>query len=149
VGTLFINIATFGNIAGLSSNSPSALWTLYFAFAAAFVLIYFLLQVYLVWTTLENRMPIVDMCLSLTFMSMAQIVAFVLSPSICDMAQHYLDGMFFQQILTLLAVMMVYKYWDQITKEDLEFAVGCKNNTWEIKDPLLSDQAMANMISRN
>jgi hypothetical protein len=62
------------------------------------------------------------------------------------MLEHYLDGMFFSSILTLLSVMMIYKFWDSITKEDLEFAVGCKNNIWEIKDPLLSDQAMSNMI---
>jgi hypothetical protein len=30
--------------------------------------------------------------------------------------------------------MMVYKYWDSITKEDLEFSVGGKANVWEIKD---------------
>ncbi len=39
--------------------------------------------------------------------------------------------------------MMVYKYWDGLTKEDLEFAVAGKDHSWEINDPLLSDQAMA------
>lgn len=37
----------------------------------------------------------------------------------------------------LLSVMMVYKYWDDITKEDLEFSVGSKAAVWEVKDPLL------------
>lgn len=32
---------------------------------------------------------------------------------------------------------MVYKYWDSITKEDLEFSVGSKAAVWEVKDPLL------------
>lgn len=58
------------------------------------------------------------------------------------MAKHYIDGMFFGAICTLLGVMMVYKYWDSITKEDLEFSVGGKSNVWEIKDPLLNDDAM-------
>jgi Chitin synthase export chaperone len=26
--------------------------------------------------------------------------------------------------------MMVYKYWDSITKEDLEFSVASKTNVW-------------------
>jgi hypothetical protein len=51
--------------------------------------------------------------------------------------------------------MMVYKFWDSITKEDLEFAVGIKSkamglwvgNTWEIRDPMLSDSAMALMVN--
>jgi hypothetical protein len=29
--------------------------------------------------------------------------------------------------------MMVYKYWDSITKEDLEFSVGSKQAVWEVK----------------
>ena len=33
---------------------------------------------------------------------------------------------------------MVYKYWDSITKEDLEFSVGSKAAVWEVKDPLLN-----------
>lgn len=35
---------------------------------------------------------------------------------------------------------MVYKYWDSITKEDLEFSVGSKASVWELsaKDPLLN-----------
>jgi hypothetical protein len=51
--------------------------------------------------------------------------------------------MFFGNIFSLLSVMMVYKYWDGLTKEDLEFAVAGKDHSWEINDPLLSDQAMA------
>jgi len=31
--------------------------------------------------------------------------------------------------------MMVYKYWDSITKEDLEFSVGKNQTVWEIKEP--------------
>lgn len=41
----------------------------------------------------------------------------------------------------LLSVMMVYKYWDSITKEDLEFSVGSKAAVWEVKDPLLGGGA--------
>jgi hypothetical protein len=38
--------------------------------------------------------------------------------------------------VTCCDVMMVYKFWDSITKEDLEFSVGSKANVWEVKDPL-------------
>lgn len=31
---------------------------------------------------------------------------------------------------------MVYKYWDSITKEDLEFSVGTRMNNWEVKELL-------------
>jgi hypothetical protein len=36
--------------------------------------------------------------------------------------------------------MMVYKYWDSITKEDLEFSVGSKQNVWEVKELLGEDE---------
>jgi hypothetical protein len=49
--------------------------------------------------------------------------------------------MFFAAICTLLSVMMVYKYWDSITKEDLEFSVGSKQNVWELKEAANDDDA--------
>ena len=85
------------------------------------------------------------MILAAVFFICAQVIQFFFSSGICETVKHYLDGLFFSTILNLLAVMMIYKFWDNITKEDLEFAVGCKNNSWEIRDPLLSDQAMAQM----
>lgn len=30
--------------------------------------------------------------------------------------------------------MMIYKYWDSITKENLEFSIGSKQNIWEVKE---------------
>lgn len=33
-----------------------------------------------------------------------------------------------------------YQYWDSITKEDLEFSVGIKQNNWEVKDLLPEDE---------
>jgi hypothetical protein len=91
---------------------------------------------------------VADVLLAALFFTIAQILSYVLSPAICEMVKHYLDGKFFAAIFNLLAVMMVYKFWDSITKEDLEFAVGCKTNTWEIRDPLLSDSAMASMSNK-
>jgi Chitin synthase export chaperone len=57
------------------------------------------------------------------------------------------DGMFFGDLFMLLAVMMVYKYWDSITQEDLEFAVGGKQHSWEIHDPLLNNRRMQEMAN--
>lgn len=57
---------------------------------------------------------------------------------ICDHVDHYIDGLFVFSLCMLLSVMMVYKYWDSITKEDLEFSVGSKAAVWEVKDPLLA-----------
>ncbi|KAI9017837.1 chitin synthase III catalytic subunit [Gaertneriomyces semiglobifer] len=140
--TFFISIATFDEIAGFSKINHTALFIFYFIFSAAFILIYVLLQIVLVVNTLDDRWPLGDILFGFTFFVVGRICDYVISRQICDMAKHYVDGMFFGTICTLLAVMMVYKYWDSITKEDLEFSVGGKSNVWEIKDPLLGDDGL-------
>jgi hypothetical protein len=87
----------------------------------------------------------VDLAFGSFFFAFGQVIEYVLSVPICDLAKHYVDGLFFGTICSLLAIMMVYKFWDGITKEDLEFSVGGKLNTWEIKDPLLNNDSMAHI----
>ncbi|KAJ1560551.1 Chitin synthase, class 7 [Nowakowskiella sp. JEL0078] len=138
----FISIATFLSKFSFSATSPVALFIVYFTFGAAFLLIYVLLQIILVINTLDDRWPLGDVLFAFAFFVIGQILAFLSSRQICELAKHYIDGLFFSTTCTLLAVMMVYKYWDSITKEDLEFSVGGKSSTWEIRDPLLGDEAM-------
>ena len=92
----------------------------------------------LVFRTLEDRWPIGDIVFGMAFFVVAQIVLLAFSVTICDAVEHYIDGLFFFTLCMLLSVMMVYKYWDSITKEDLEFSVGSKAAVWEVKDPLLA-----------
>jgi len=81
-----------------------------------------------------------DIIFGVFFLVIGQVILYVFSSSICEAASHYLDGLFFATICNLLAVMMVYKYWDSITKEDLEFSVGVKPNNWEVKDLLPEEE---------
>lgn len=41
------------------------------------------------------------------------------------------------------------KYWDSITKEDLEFSVGVKQNNWEVKEPLPEDERRTTIYHDN
>lgn len=91
------------------------------------------MQLILVLGTLQDRWPIGDLAFGILFLTIGQVILYALSNLICENAQHYFDGLFIATICNLLAVMMVYKYWDSITKEDLEFSVGTKVNTWEVK----------------
>ena len=50
----------------------------------------------------------------------------------CRVAGHYLDGLFLTASMISLSVMMVYKYWDSITHEDLEFSVAV-NHLWALE----------------
>ncbi|CAA7266399.1 unnamed protein product [Cyclocybe aegerita] len=114
------------------------LFIIYIIWPLICVPIYIILQLVLVFRTLEDRWPIGDIIFGTVFYAGAQVLLFAFSVTICDAIKHYIDGLFFFTLCVLLSVMMVYKYWDSITREDLEFSVGSKAAVWEVKDPLLA-----------
>ncbi|KAI7862111.1 chitin synthase III catalytic subunit [Spinellus fusiger] len=134
-----ISICTFKNIGPFSYSKPAVLWAFYFIINGAAFLIYVVSQVVLVVNTLDDRWPLGDILFGTFFFVIGQVLMYIFSVFICDQVKHYVDGLFFGTICTLLAVMMVYKYWDSITKEDLEFSVGSKQNVWEVKELLGED----------
>ncbi|KDE09575.1 hypothetical protein MVLG_00470 [Microbotryum lychnidis-dioicae p1A1 Lamole] len=133
----FIAIATFKGLASFSRSKPTALWIVEFIFNLACLVIYIVLQLILVIRTLDDRWPIGDILFGTAFFVIGQALLYGFSVTICDAVSHYIDGLFFSTLCTLFAVMMVYKYWDSITKEDLEFSVGSKQAVWEVKESLL------------
>ena len=140
--TGFIAVGTFKNIAGLHSTKPVALWIVYYIFNAACIVLYLVSQLILVIRTLDDKWwPIGAIAFGLGFFIIGQVLVYGFSVSICNAIKHYLDGLFFGSLCTLLSVMMIYKYYDTITKEDLEFSVGSKQAVWEVKESLLGNGA--------
>ncbi|KAI0761637.1 chitin synthase III catalytic subunit-domain-containing protein [Trametes elegans] len=139
--SFFVAIATFKNIAGFSYAKPIGLWIIYILWPLVCTVVYVVSQLVLVFRTLEDRWPIGDIVFGAAFFTVAQVILFAFSVTICDAIKHYIDGLFFFTLCMLLSVMMVYKYWDSITREDLEFSVGSKATVWEVKDPLLAGGA--------
>jgi len=137
----FIAIATFKGFASFSFTKPTALWVVYLIWPVICVATYIVSQLILVFRTLEDRWPIGDIIFGTAFYVIGMVLLFAFSDTVCNAISHYLDGLFFQELCVLLAIMMVYKYWDSITREDLEFSVGSKATVWEVKDPLLSASA--------
>ncbi|OUM66213.1 hypothetical protein PIROE2DRAFT_53601 [Piromyces sp. E2] len=116
-------------------TSSKVLFILFFIVNGGEILIYFLLQVFLVITVLDEKWPLGAILFAAAFYIIGIVCEFVFSKEICGLCAHYIDGVFFGVTFILLAVMMVYKYWDSITKEDLEFSVGKNQTVWEIKEP--------------
>ncbi|KAG8894606.1 Chitin synthase, class 7 [Tulasnella sp. 403] len=135
--SFFVSIATFKGFAGFKYTKPLGLFIIYLIWPLVCVLCYVVTQLIIVIRTLDDRWPIGDIIFGVGFFTVAQIVLFAFSVTICNAVKHYIDGLFFFTLCMLLSVMMVYKYWDSITKEDLEFSVGSKQAVWEVKDPLL------------
>jgi len=136
--SFFVAIATFKSLASFSPTKPIALFVVYLIWPILCVAIYTLSQLVLVFRTLDDRWPLGDIIFGIAFYTIAQVLLFAFSVTICNAIKHYLDGLFFSTLCILLSVMMVYKYWDSITREDLEFSVGSKAAVWEVKDPLLT-----------
>jgi len=134
--TGLVSLATFKTWAGLGPTHTIGLFIVLYLVSGVALLIYVVMQVILVVNTLQDRWPLGDIAFGVFFLIIGQVILYVFSNTICNAVQHYLDGLFFATICNLLAVMMVYKYWDSITREDLEFSVGTKQNNWEVKELL-------------
>lgn len=132
----FIAICTFHGALGFSRQNPIVLYIILFIFNGAALLVYFVLQMFLVLCTLNDMWPLGNLLLGALFLAMGMISMLLFSNHICQFAQHYVDGMFLGSSFVLLSVMMVYKYWDSITTEDLEFAVGNTQQVWHIRNTM-------------
>lgn len=113
--SFFVAIATFKGIASFSFTKPIGLWIIYILWPLICAVIYIISQLVLVFRTLDDRWPIGDIIFGTAFFTMAQVLLFAFSVTICDAIKHYIDGLFFFTLCMLLSVMMVYKYWDSIT----------------------------------
>jgi len=131
-----VSLLTFKGWAGLGPQNTIGMFVVLYIFSCLFLATYACMQVFLVVATLQDRWPLGDILFGVVFLIVGQLFLYVFSTQVCDGASHYLDGLFFATICNLLGVMMVYKYWDSITKEDLEFSVGTKQNNWEVKELL-------------
>ncbi|KAK4554395.1 Chitin synthase, class 7 [Recurvomyces mirabilis] len=134
-----VSLMTFKTWGGLGPTNTVGLFVVVYMFSAIFIFVYVVMQILLIVGTLQERWPLWHIGFGIFALVIGQVILYVFSEVICDNVQHYLDGLFFATLLNLLAVMMVYKYWDSITREDLEFSVGARQGNWEVKQLLPED----------
>jgi hypothetical protein len=144
-----VSLLTFKSWAGLGPENTIGLFVVLYLVNAIFVFVYVAMQIILVVNTLQDRWPLGDISFGVLFFVIGQVLLYTSSNAICEGASHYLDGLFIVTLCNLLAVMMVYKYWDSITKEDLEFSVGTKPNNWEVKELLPEDDRRTTIYQDN
>ncbi|EEP78496.1 conserved hypothetical protein [Uncinocarpus reesii 1704] len=138
-----VSLLTFKSWAGLSPTNTIGLFVVVYILSALCLFVYVVMQIILVVNTLQDRWPLGHITFGVLIFVIGQVILYSFSDMICEGVQHYLDGMFFVTFCNLLAVMMIYKYWDSITKEDLEFSVGLKQNNWEVKELLPEEDRRA------
>lgn len=128
---------------GFKNSHPLALWIIYLLWPLACAVIYVVSQLILVFRTLEDRWPIGDIIFGTAFFTIAQILLFAFSATICDAIKHYIDGLFFFTLCVLLSVMMVYKYWDSITVRG-----GMSSIVYSTSYPVMSSAGGSRILRR-
>ena len=104
-----VALMTFKGWAGLGPTNTVGLFVVLYIINGICILVYLVMQVFLVVNTLQDRWPLGDIAFGVFFLVVGQVILYVFSSTICEKVQHYLDGLFFATICNLLAVMMVYK----------------------------------------
>lgn len=138
--TFVISLFTFQGWGSLAPDQTTALFVVLYIINALVVVIYVISQVVLSIVVLHDIWAVGAIALGTFFFVVGQVLLYAFSNQICVSVKHYLDGLFFATLCNLFGVMMIYKYWDMITKEDLEFSVSNKENPWEVKE--LMDDGM-------
>lgn len=108
----------------LNNGQTTALFVVTYLINAVILAVYVVSQLILVFFALDSYWCLGAILLFTFFFVAGQLLVYVFSKKICVGTKHYVDGMFFGTVCNLFAVMMVYKFWDMITADDLEFSVA-------------------------
>jgi len=99
-------------------NQAYALYTLYQLVPLVFIVIFFLLEAFLVLRILGERKPMLYLLGAALLFAIGQIFQYVISVHICTGTNGQINGGLFESLFTLLAVVMVWVFWSSITEDD-------------------------------
>src|SRR5436853_7502458 len=89
-----VSLMTFKGWAGLGPTNTVGLFVVLYIINAICILVYLLMQVFLVVNTLQDRWPLGDLAFGVFFFVAGQVTLYVISARICIKLQHYLDVLF-------------------------------------------------------
>jgi hypothetical protein len=141
IGTGYIALDTGLNWTGfwedtrLLPNQAYALYTLYQLVPLVFIVIFFLLEAFLVLRVLGERKPmckefttlytqplliqsIVYLLAAALLFAIGQVFQYVISVHICNGTDGKINGGLFSTLFTLLSVVMIWVFWSSITEDD-------------------------------
>lgn len=125
--TFIISILTFKEWiknGSLDRTNTVGLFITVYILNAIFLFIYIISQIILALFILRNYWVLGVIALAVISFVVGQVIVYALSDPICQALNHYLDGIFFGSLSNLFAYMMLYKFWDMTTDDDLEFSIS-------------------------
>lgn len=108
----------------LDYRKTTTLFIFAYVLNAVILAVYVVSQIILVVFALESYWSLGAILLGVFFFVAGQVLTYVFSDKICRGASHYVDGLFFGSACNVFTFMMIYKFWDMITSDDLEFSVA-------------------------
>lgn len=108
----------------LDNRKTTAIFVVAYVMNAVILVMYVISQLILVFFALDSKWHLGAIALFTFFFVAGQLLTYLIGKKVCEGTQHYLDGLVVGSLGNLFAVMMVYKFWDMITAEDLEFSVA-------------------------
>lgn len=129
VVNFFVAMITFKHWnTGLDDRKTTAIFVLTYVVNAIILAVYLVASLILVFFALDSWWHLGAIFLYCFFFVAGQIIMYVFNRQICQGTKHYVDGVFFTTACNLFALMMIYKFWDMITADDLEFSVANVEN---------------------
>ncbi|RAR07854.1 tfiih basal transcription factor complex p44 subunit [Stemphylium lycopersici] len=142
VGTGYIALDTglgwtdFWNSTLSPPNQAYALYTLYQLVPLFFIVVFFLLEAFLVLRILGERKPMLYLLTAALLFAISQVFQYVISVHICNGTDGKINGGLFSTLFTLLSVVMIWVFW-RMADSDYDFEdevsddeyVGTKNGT--------------------
>jgi len=124
IGTGYIALDTGFNWTGYwqstldAPNRAYALYTLYQLVPLVFLVIYFLLEAFLVLRILGEKRPMIYLITAAILFAIGQIFQYIISVHICNGTNGKINGGLFETLFTLLSVVMIWIFWSSITEDD-------------------------------
>ncbi|RQM04659.1 hypothetical protein DH86_00004349 [Scytalidium sp. 3C] len=100
------------------NNRNIALYVLYQLAPLVFLVVFYVMEAYLVVRVLGERKPMAYLTAAALLFAIGQIFNYVISVHICNGTHGKINGALFETLFTLLAVVMVWVFWSSITEDD-------------------------------
>ncbi|KAF2083861.1 hypothetical protein K490DRAFT_69345 [Saccharata proteae CBS 121410] len=124
VGTGYIALDTGFSWTGFwddtltAPNRSYSLYTLYQLVPLVFLVIYFIMESYLVIKILGEKKPMIYLVSAALMFAIGQIFQYVISVHICNGTNGKINGGLFETLFTLAAVILIWVFWSSITEDD-------------------------------
>jgi Chitin synthase export chaperone len=93
-----------------------ALYILYLLFPLICLVVYFVLEGFIVLKILGERRPLIMLAASALFFAVGQIFNFLVSVHICTGTNGAIDGSLFETLFTLVSILLLWWYWISIVE---------------------------------